>query len=196
MNLLKYPSLIVLIIANIVPLYGVYSLRWSTSELILLYWFESAIIGFFNVLKMALAQEASTHDPVSKLFAMAISTALKIFFIPFFILHYGGFMLGHLVFIIGLFIKDFSISLLITVAIGAISLFFSHAASFFLNYVRGKEYEKAVVPTLMFSPYGRIMLMHLTILMGAFVNAPVVILIVGKTLTDAFSHIKEHNQKI
>lgn len=188
MDLFKYPSLIVLLIANLVPLYGAYAWGWSVAELMLLYWSESAIIGFFNILKMVLA--GATLSASGSPIRLALPL-LKLFYIPFFTVHYSGFMLGHLIFIIALFVKDFSIELLLTVLVGVISLFISHSASFMMNYVRRKEYENAFVGTLMFAPYPRIIVMHLTIIFGAFINAPIVILIAGKTIADAFSHLKE-----
>jgi len=188
MDLLKYPSLIVLIIANLVPLYGAYAWGWSVGELMLLYWSESAIIGFFNILKMVLSSNGPISFSGSKI---PLFIPLKLFYIPFFTVHYGGFMLGHLVFIVTLFVKDFSVGLLLTVLIGMVSLFISHGLSFFMNYVGKKEYGEAFIGTLMFAPYPRIVVMHLTIIFGAFINAPLILLIAGKTIADAFSHLKE-----
>ncbi|MFH0884402.1 MAG: DUF6498-containing protein [Candidatus Micrarchaeota archaeon] len=189
MDLLKYPSLIVLIIANLIPLYGAYALGWSAAELMLLYWTESAIIGFFNLIKMALAQGLPPGNaPPQALLPF------KVFMIPFFVLHYGGFMFGHLIFIIAFFIKDFSLDLLLSVLLGSAFLFISHGISFVLNYLGKKEYLKANVTGLMAAPYARIILMHIAIILGAFINAPVVILIAGKTIVDAFSHLSERER--
>ena len=49
------PSLIVLIAANLVPIYGVVFLGWEVFPLLLLFWLENLIIGMYNVLKMMLA---------------------------------------------------------------------------------------------------------------------------------------------
>ncbi|MFA6549262.1 MAG: DUF6498-containing protein, partial [Candidatus Margulisiibacteriota bacterium] len=47
-------SSLALIIANAVPIFGVIFLGWETIDILFIYWFESLIIGIFNVLKMLL----------------------------------------------------------------------------------------------------------------------------------------------
>jgi 4-hydroxybenzoyl-CoA reductase subunit beta len=44
-----------LIAANLVPLAGVFLFGWEVFPLLLLFWFENVIIGFFNALKMLFA---------------------------------------------------------------------------------------------------------------------------------------------
>ena len=57
MKLLKKELLdipvISLLIANAIPLWGVIFLGWDAFYIVLLYWTENLIIGFYNVLKMA-----------------------------------------------------------------------------------------------------------------------------------------------
>ena len=53
--MLRY-SLPALILSNLVPVAGVILFDWNVSAILLLYWAENAIIGFFNVLKMSMAQ--------------------------------------------------------------------------------------------------------------------------------------------
>ncbi len=171
--------------------------HWSIAEILLLYWFESAIVGFFNVLKMLL---------VNKFYGYG----LKIFFIPFFILHFGGFMLGHLAFIFILtasslnqdfiYVKDL-FSIFHGLIFGIVSLFLSHGYSFILNYIVKGEYKRAILGELMVQPYARIMIMHVSIIFGAFLTMvlgnPIgllLILIVLKTTIDAFAHIKERTK--
>lgn len=179
MDLPKYLSLIILIIANLVPLYGVYVWGWSITELILLYWSESAIICFFSVLKMAMIrrpQPAASPPP-----------ALKMLFLLLFIGQYGAFLLAYLALIITFFVKDFSISLLLSVLIGTASLLISHGASFVTNYVWNKEYERAFWVPLMLSPYFRIMLMQFVVFIGALINAPLITVVAGKIIMDVLS---------
>ena len=193
-------SLIALIIANIVALFGILFLNWSTITLLLAFWAESTIIGFFNVVKMLLSQGENK--------------SAKIFLIPFFIFHYGIFMLVHLIFLAALFLKDeLTPDLLIkSIMVAAplfISLFISHGISLVVNYVGKKEYLKKDPGELMFSPYRRIIAMHLAILLGAFLSAAISSfvstdngLILGKTMAilllifkitfDVRAHLKEH----
>ena len=48
----KSSSLLVLIAANFIPLFGVALFDWDVLEILLLYWTESVIIGALNVLRM------------------------------------------------------------------------------------------------------------------------------------------------
>ena len=82
-------SLIPLIIANAVPLVGVLFFDWNLFQIIFLYWVESGVIGFYNILKI-----------------VKVSGLLSILLVPFFMLHFGGFMAAHLVFIVGLFAPE------------------------------------------------------------------------------------------
>jgi hypothetical protein len=74
----------------------------------------------------------------------------------------------------------------------------SHIYSFAINYVGAGEYRRADASQLLFQPYGRVVVLHVTILGGAFILAlmksPVgglVLLVVLKTAMDAFAHLRE-----
>jgi hypothetical protein len=71
-------SALALIAANLVPLFGVLFGGWKLHEVIVLFWVESAIIGFYTLLKMAV-----------------IGKWLAIFAGAFFTGHFGGFMAIH-----------------------------------------------------------------------------------------------------
>jgi hypothetical protein len=47
-----------LILANLMPIAGVLFLGWEPGTLLFVYWLESAVVGFFNVVKMAQAEGA------------------------------------------------------------------------------------------------------------------------------------------
>jgi hypothetical protein len=201
MDLRKYPSLIVLVIANLVPLLGVYAWGWSVAELLFMYWTESAIIGFFNVLKMALARgpmsgELSVRLPLAGASAYDTATppgalAFKLFAIPFFIVHYGIFMAAHLAFLVAFFLESFSFGLALAAIAGSAALFASHGISFVLNYLGKKEYLKAGAGSLMAAPYPRIVLMQFVLILGAIIGAPILVFVPGKILFDAFAHLME-----
>jgi hypothetical protein len=59
---------------------------------------------------------------------------------------------------------------LVAVAWGAIGLAISHTASFVINFVGRGEYRRVSAARQMFAPYGRLVILHLTILFGAFVS--------------------------
>lgn len=67
------------------------------------------------------------------------------------------------------------------------------------NFFAKKEYLHTNAYAQMLSPYRRVLLMHVVILLGAMVvwkaNAPlyaVVLLLVVKTILDLFDHLREH----
>jgi hypothetical protein len=84
------------------------------------------------------------------------------------------------------------------VAIAAVALFLSHGAAFALNYVGKKEYLTTSAARQMFAPYSRVVMLHLTIIFGAFViailGAPIgalVVLVVVKTVFDLGLHVRQ-----
>jgi cytochrome c oxidase subunit IV len=86
-----------------------------------------------------------------------------------------------------------------SVVIGAVALFISHGVSFFVNYLGQGEYLRRSAVAQMAAPYGRVVVLHLTIIFGAFaiafLGAPVLlllVLVVGKTLFDLSLHLREH----
>lgn len=184
-------SLYLLVAANLVPLAGAFLLDWTVADIMLLFWFESAIIGFFNILKM---------------FRIAGVTAM--FYSLFFIGHFGAFMSVHLLFIFTLFSDKGSVSLIEVAAIfrelwaGVLALFLSHAFSYMDNFIGHREYERLTLRDQMHKPYARIITMHITIIVGGFLvlalDMPMlalVLLIMLKVLADGGAHIKEHRTK-
>ena len=161
----------------------------------LLFWLESAIIGFFNILKM-----------------LKVNKLLGLFYSIFFCGHYGAFMAGHLLFIFGLFIEDGAntsipienvTTLFITLWPAILALVLSHGFSFMDNFLGKKEYETTSLKTLMHKPYSRIIVMHITIIAGGFLvlalkakAMALVLLIVFKMISDMKAHKKEHALKV
>lgn len=194
-------SAFVLLASNAIPLVGVLHHDWTVFQILLLYWCENVIVGAFNVLRMLCAQPRSE-----------LGWAGKLFLVPFFVVHYGMFTFVHGMFVMALFGGSTSVgalswtSLLVAVRgaglgvpVGA--LLASHGFSFFHNYLGGGEYQRVLLPQLMFQPYGRVMLLHVTILIGAFLAkafgsplAALVLLIVLKTVLDLWAHLKERRK--
>lgn len=171
---------IFIVVANLTTLFGVIFLNWNLFSVLFLYWLESAIIGFYNIFKMVLSPTFPKDFQVLKNYGngqiIFLKILLKIIFIPFFIMHYGLFMLGHLFFIYfvsfssyifehgGSFPNETGLSFGIFIPISM--LFLSHGFSFLKNFFVKKEYLKTSVMALMATPYQRIVLMHLTLLFG------------------------------
>ncbi len=214
------PSSVVLILANLIPLLGVVLYDWNVLEILLLYWTESVVIGLINVLRMASCQtdnilaglgvyttgkkilpEFQQHMPPGVL------RAVKFFIIPFFVLHYGGFCYGHLMAVTGFFsTTGFQGGASASLAqvwhldfwIAAAAIAASHLYSYFNNYLGKGEYKHTSLFLLMQRPYGRIVAMHIAIVIGAgfvlWLGSPLpilMILIAAKTTMDLKLHQKE-----
>jgi hypothetical protein len=208
--------LIALVVANLIPFWGVVFWGWDAFNIVLLYWSENIVVGFYNILKMAFVKVPRPVEHLGKLFM-----------IPFFTVHYGGFCAVHGFFVLALFEKGegssmnnetwpcffvflqmllnvirhaYSImSLEMRYAMGA--LFLSHGVSFVYNYLIKGEYARIKPDRLMGSPYARIVIMHMAVLFGAFLTmalgSPVGILIilVGlKTALDVIFHLRQHKK--
>jgi len=85
-----------------------------------------------------------------------------------------------------------------SVAIGAVALFLSHGLAFVLDYLAKGEYLRTSAPAEAVKPYGRVVVLHLTILIGAFaillIGAPILliaILVVLKTAFDLRLHLRQ-----
>jgi len=85
------------------------------------------------------------------------------------------------------------------VTAAAACLFVSHGASFFVNFLAAGEYRTRTAAAQVVLPYGRVVILHMTILFGgfavAFLGAPIlllVILVVLKTAFDLGLHLREH----
>lgn len=187
-------SSLLLIAANLVPLGGVIFMGWDLGGLMLLFWSESAVVGFYNILKLAVVGQLAA-----------------IFSIPFFIGHYGAFMSAHFLLIYYMFIQAGHSSgpaadvyavlqgmfnpLLPALA----SLFISHGISFWTNFLGQKEYAGKMTEQQMTEPYKRIFIMQLTIIFGGWLlmllGSPLpalLLLIILKTIVDLRAHRKEH----
>lgn len=209
-------SAVVLILANLVPLAGVLLFDWRVLDILLLYWAESVVIGIINVLRMSVSRSdkllrgmpghESRKDALKKVPAAARS-ALKLFVIPFFIVHYGAFCYGHIMAVVALFdegklpggLTD-AIELLKIPEywIAIASIFASHLYSFFANFIGSGEYKAVGAMALMHRPYGRIVVMHVAIIAGgaliAWLGTPLpmlIVLIALKTVIDLRLHERE-----
>ncbi len=194
------PSATVLVAANLVPLAGVALFGWDVFAVVFLFWLENVFVGLFNVLRMLWIERGAERQPV-----------VKIALIPFFIIHYGLFTGVHGVFVFALFGQAGSISGFPTVEnvidvivahrlwIAVLALALSHGFSFIRNYVAAQEYRRVTLQQLMAQPYSRVVVLHMTILLGGFLvmalqlpGIAVVLLVALKIGIDLRAHLREH----
>lgn len=190
---LSSPSTIVLILANLVPIAGAVFLGWDLGNVMVLYWTESAVIGFYNLCKMAV---------IAKWFAIPSGI--------FFISHFGAFMAVHFLFLYGIFIEGFEstsggdlgeVAAMFGRLWPAIAiLFISHGFSFFTNFLGRGEHRGRTIKTQMTEPYSRIIFMHMVLILGGGLAlvlgdaVPVLMLIIAaKIWVDLRAHLKQHS---
>jgi len=189
---LSSPSTLALVFANLVPLAGATLLGWDLGLVMVLYWAESAVIGFINVCKI-----------------VVIGRWTALFAAPFFAGHFGGFMAVHFLFINILFVQRLQdnsggdlaqvIAMFTDLWPALALLFISHALSFFSNFLGRGEYRNRTVQTQMSEPYRRIVFMHLVLIFGGGLtlvmgeSTPVLMLaITVKIWIDVRAHLKQH----
>lgn len=189
-------SALALIVANLVPLYGVLALGWNAAAIVVFYWAENLVVGFFNVLRMRRARGPLEASGMT-LNGRPVTEASRSALISFFALHYGMFTLGHGVFVLSFFGRQFGGSWRDGSA-AVLALAVSHGISYRRNFIGRGEFERVSFATLFWRPYKRVLVMHLTIILGgAWAQskgspAPALALMVGlKTLVDLVGHLAE-----
>ena len=186
------PSLLALVVANLVPVAGMVFFGWNLSDVMVLYWAESAIIGLFNIAKIAV-----------------IGRWAALFAGPFFAAHFGGFMAVHFLFIYTIFVEGFQgdgpsgdmagvFALFAGLWPALLALALSHGYSFFANFLGRKEYLGRTVKDQMSEPYSRIIFMHLVLIFGGglamVLGEPTIVLLIViaiKIVVDIRSHRKQ-----
>jgi hypothetical protein len=154
-----------LILANVVTLFAALLFQWEVAWLFWPYWIQSVIIGAYarkrmlDLAQFSTAGFTSNDQPVPENEEGKRSTA------NFFVLHYGGFHLGSLVFLLAEHRVSGLWNMLILFACG-VSFVLSQRATYAVQHaadLRGKPN----LGKLMFMPYVRILPMHLGIIFGS-----------------------------
>lgn len=188
---LSSPSTLALIAANLVPIAGAAVLGWKLSDVMVVFWAESAVVGLFNCLKMAV---------IGRWLALAA--------IPFFIGHFGAFMAVHFLFLYGLFVEGPSAMgggdladvarLFAGLWPALLALFVSHGFSFFYNFLGRGEYRTRDLSDQMSEPYSRIIFMHLVLILGGGITlvlgepTPVLLAVIAlKIVADVRAHLHQ-----
>ncbi len=187
-------SSLALIAANLVPLAGVLLYGWDIGQVMLLFWAESAVIGFYTLLKMA-----------------KIGGWLILLYGPFFVGHFGAFMVVHLLFIYGLFVSNLNDTQDVplsdvaadftAMAPALLAFLISHGVSYVTNFRAKKKFGQSAIGEEMTQPYRRIGLMHVTIIFGGFLVlatgtalAGLLLFILLKLIADLRAHVAQHSQ--
>lgn len=90
-KLFLYLPVAILLVANLIPLIGVLYWGWDTFVLLMLYWLETVVIAFWTLFRILVAADFA-QSFAGEVFA-------RIFTFCFFLVHSGGFLAGHFVFL-------------------------------------------------------------------------------------------------
>jgi hypothetical protein len=203
-------AVVALVLANCVPLAGVLFLGWNVWTILIVYWLENGVVGAINVLKMRRAAGPYVPGRVSMSFnGRPVDEASSGALIGFFVMHYGIFWTVHGVFVLSLAFGAFgpvgsepsAAPSPWTIFLATVALVISHGLSYRLNYIGRGEYLHTSAAGQMFAPYGRLVILHVTIILGAIAisttgapAAAIVVLIVTKTIIDLGLHFAERSR--
>lgn len=206
-------SLYALLAANLIPVVFAVLCGWQVGGVVFFYWMENLVIGFYAILRLALAGWGTGNSE---------KHGSKAFLIPFFTVHYFFFCFIHGVFLavffsgvfsgegpdklhggpfsmLGNLVGEFFAGSPLASVLAVLGLVVSHGVSFVRNYLIGGEYRNTDPGVEMFRPYGRIVLLHVCILFGGFFvlmvgsSTPLVVLfMLAKTGLDVLAHSREH----
>lgn len=154
---------------DLLPIFAVFAFGWGATPLVALYWLENLVIGAFTIFRM-----------IGTALVSIVSFGMALFMVPFFFFHYGLFCFGH-----GVFLRVFAggagsteplepVSLIrwalgtapemtwFVAAIAGVSLLY-----YVVDFIGRGEFRNSNPSTEMFSPYGRIVTLHIAIILGA-----------------------------
>ena len=201
---------VALVLANLVPVFGVLYLGWDVGAIVVLYWAENLITGGYTLLRMFVTARFS--EP---------------FHMLFFCLHYGAFCAIHGLAILELtsfagdradmaahnswpgplVLVQMFVNLVRQVIDAApaeflwacLGLLLSHGVSFLLLFIGQQEYRHTTVRKLMHAPYKRIVVLHVAVIAGGalvtLLGSPVgllIALVALKTGMDIMLHNRSH----
>ena len=169
---------IYLIVANLLPVYGVWVLGWNAIEVFIVYAMETLIVGMLTVLKLSIASASGNKSNDWYVGDKKVKQP-GILFIIFFIVHYGIFAAVQTSIFAesaninppgsGLLYFFFHWYNFITkdIAIMLCGFIVSWLARSFIPFIVNREYKTTSMMRLMFEPYGRIFIQQITVLLGS-----------------------------
>ena len=210
-----------LVLANLFPLLGVQLWGWDLTDLLLLYWLENAVVGVFTALSLlALWPERPAYATLAaaKLFSVPF---FAVHYGMFWIGH-GIFLMtllggeagglfggsageptaaasGSLGQAGGFFLAPLHATFANadTLAWPLALIFVSHGVAFVTDFLATGEFRTAQVGEVMMRPYGRVVVLHLSIVLGGFLalaigpsQAVLLLFVLFKLIADAMGYLR------
>ena len=159
---------------DLLPVFAVLVYGWGATPLVALYWLENLVVGLFTIFRMLATGLAN-----------AGFLLICLFVVPFFTVHYDMFCFVH-----GIFVPVFAGMAsgqgdmgepdpfgLVTWALGSgqamvwfvTAIVGINAVIFLTDFIGKGQYRETNPMAEMFSPYGRIVTLHVALILGAFI---------------------------
>jgi hypothetical protein len=151
--------LLTIIMVNMIPVIGIMFLGWRIGHVVVLFWLESMMIGFFNLLRILFAQGRNGTEPTKK-----FGTAL------FFLVHYFGFMLAQGFFMFAAVLSRDDLATFAELNIGLVfaGLLLFYSFNFIGDFILSGEFQHKTPDAFFFRPYGRVAIQQILILGGGW----------------------------
>ncbi len=187
-------SVVPLILSNLLTMAWALFESWRIVDVMLVYWVQSVVIGYYNYHGVMDLKKFSTENFTINGRQPEPTPETKKRVAVFFTLHYGIFHAAYLGFILSNEAGEIGLSSL-GIAACIVAFVLNHRYS----YQHNRERDSQRVPnigTIMFFPYARIVPMHLTIGVAAFLGSnsvtALLVFLLLKTITDVIMHMIEH----
>ena len=182
-----------LIIANLIAINLAVYEGWNLQDLMVIYWTQSVIIGYFSYQRILDLKQFSTENFQMNGKRPPENAKTKRSTATFFALHYGGFHAAYLFFLLSNEQNFQGSGLVLFICI--VVFYLNHRYSYVYNREMDQN-RKPNIGIIMFFPYARILPMHLTIVAGDSLQPTTtwaLLLFLGmKTVADVIMHKVEH----
>jgi hypothetical protein len=207
--LARVVSALMLIGANLLPVWAVLEGRLGMGDVLLIYWFENVVIWFTTTVRILTTTRSGRRPDPARLTGLERSLAQRTWVSGdpasaiLFVAHFGIFTLVHGVFSIAFAVLAGLHGSPLDWASTIAAILVSHGFSLGLHWFGRNERATVSAGWLMVGPYPRLFALHLTVIVGFFyLGGPdgrtaddlgaVALLMGAKTALDLLFHLGEH----
>lgn len=189
---------LILILMNLIPVWGVWFDGWIAREVFLIYCLETILIGLFNILKMSITSFYRKKDVWNSVGGQ-VTMASSWLFICFFAVHYGFFVAIQLFIFWGTSGAETALGISALQFILNFPKYLSSGSTYWLGtmvlsyvlimvkeFLFSGKYKTVPMTALMFEPYERIIIQQFTVIVGSLFLG----LGAGKIFVSIFAAIK------